>query len=125
VLVGVLLESRVFVHRLDEMPTVDLAELRMVDLGDAQCDEQFDHELVSGWGGEIGRGSEPGGELVATGIGEVEDVLRAVCVVIGVDEAVALEALQRGVDLPRVERPHLARSRFEVVGELEAVFGTL
>jgi hypothetical protein len=37
------------------------------------------------------------------------------------DESVALEALQRRVHLPDVERPHLAGARLELLLQLEAV----
>ena len=48
-----------------------------------------------------------------------------VAVVVGVDEAVALEPLQGRVDLPDVERPHLAGAVLELLAELQPVLRSL
>ena len=45
--------------------------------------------------------------------------------VVGLDEPVPLEALQRRVDLPDVERPDLARPRLELVLQPQAVLRPL
>ena len=45
--------------------------------------------------------------------------------VVGLDQPVALEALERRVHLPDVERPHLAGAGFELLAQLQAVLGAL
>ena len=45
--------------------------------------------------------------------------------VVGLDEAVPLEALQGRVHLPDVERPHLAGAGLELLPQLQPVLGTL
>ena len=57
----------------------------------------------------------------APAVGQREDALRAGAVVVGVDEAVALEPLEGRVDLPDVERPHLAGAVLELLAELQPV----
>ena len=45
--------------------------------------------------------------------------------VVGLDEPVALQALQRRVHLPHVQRPHLAGARLEFLPQLQSVLGAL
>ncbi len=56
---------------------------------------------------------------VAPGRGQREGPLWAGAVVVHVDEAVALEPLQGRIDLPDVERPHLARAVLELLAQLQ------
>ena len=55
---------------------------------------------------------------------ETEPLLRALLgIVVGFDQPVALEPLQRGVHLADVEGPDLAGPGFELLPQLETVFG--
>ena len=66
------------------------------------------------------------GELVGAAGGEPERLLRSVvAVAVGLDEPVALEALQRRVHLTDVERPHLAGALLELLAQLQPVLRTL
>ena len=59
-------------------------------------------------------------------LGDVEALLGAlVGGVVGLHQPVALEALERRVHLPDVERPHLAGAGLELLAQLQAVLGTL
>ena len=59
-------------------------------------------------------------------LGDVEALLRAVLGrVVGLDQPVALEALQRRVHLPDVERPDLTGPGLELLAQLQAVLRTL
>ena len=63
--------------------------------------------------------------LFAVG-GDPVSLLRPLALaVVGLDEPVPLEALQRCVDLPDVQRPDLARSRLELVLQPQAVLRPL
>ena len=73
-----------------------------------------------------GRGPQPLGKLPATGRGDPEALLRALALrVVGLDQPVALQALQGGVDLPHVERPDLAGPGLELLPQLQAVLRAL
>ena len=82
--------------------------------------------------------SSRGGEVMSGGVfsqpessvgprfGDVKALLRTFALgLVGLDQPVALEALQRRVDLADVERPHLAGARLELLLELEAVLRAL
>ena len=73
-----------------------------------------------------GRSPQPGVELVVAGSGDPERLLRALGRdVVGLDESVALEALQRRVHLADVQRPHLAGPLLELLAQLEPVLRPL
>src|SRR4029453_17943740 len=75
---------------------------------------------------EVRRRAKPVGELPAAGGGDPVPLLGALAfLVVGLDESVPLEALERGVDLPDVERPDLARPRLELVLQPQAVLRPL
>ena len=76
--------------------------------------------------GEIRRRPQPLGQLVGALCGDPECLLRAVIgVALGLDEPVALEALQGRVHLADVQRPHLAGPLLELLTQLEAIFRSL
>jgi hypothetical protein len=105
---------------------VDLDELVHVDPGHGQRDQHLDDQLVTGWRPGVGRGAQPLGELSAAGRGDPEALLRAVALrVVGLDQPVALQALQGGVDLPHVERPDLAGPGLELLPKLQTVLRAL
>ena len=59
------------------------------------------------------------------GGGDPVALLRSLPPIVGLDETVPLEALQRRVHLPDVERPHLARPRLELVLQPQTVLRPL
>ena len=74
----------------------------------------------------VGRCAQPRVELVDARCGDAEALLRALLGgVVGLDEAVALEPLQRRVHLAGVQRPHLAGAGLELLAELQPVLRTL
>ena len=104
---------------------MDLQEGGDVDLREVEGDEHLDDELVPRRRRHVRRCAEPGLELLGPRRGQREGALRAGAVVVGVDEAVALEPLQGRVDLPDVERPHLAGAVLELLAELQPVLRSL
>ncbi len=79
-----------------------------------------------GGDGQVGRRAQPAGQLLGAVGGDPEPLLRAgIGVVVGLDQAVALQPLQRRVHLPDVERPHLAGARLELLAQLQAVLRAL
>ena len=125
VVAGVLLEPGVLLHQLGQLPAVDLQEGGDVDLREVEGDEHLDDELVPRRRRHVRGRAEPGLELLGPRRGQREDALRAGAVVVGVDEPVALEPLQGRVDLPDVERPHLAGAVLELLAELQPVLRSL
>ena len=125
VVAGVVLEPGVLLHQLGQLPAVDLQEGGDVDLGEVEGDEHLDDELVPRRRRHVRGRAEPGLELVGPRRGQREDALRSGAVVVGVDESVALEPLEGRVDLPDVERPHLAGSVLELLAELQPVLRSL
>ena len=62
----------------------------------------------------------------APSCGDVEALLGTLLGgVVGLDQAVPLQALQRRVHLPDVERPDLAGAGLELLAQLQPVLGTL
>ena len=103
-----------------------LQDLVDVDPRDLQRHEHLDHELVARRRHELGRRAQPVGQLLGAGGGDPVSLLRALALaVVGLDEPVALEALQRRVDLADVQRPDLARPRLELVLQPQAVLRPL
>ena len=97
-----------------------------VDAREPEGDQNLDHQLVAGRRGEVGRSTQPLGQLVRAFLGDVEALLRALLVrVLGLDQAVTLEALEGRVDLPDVEWPDLAGPGLELLPQLEPVLGPL
>ena len=120
----VLLQPRPLLHELDEVAPVHLHHVLDVDARQLHGDEDLDDELVSGRGGEVGRGAQPLGQLHLALLGDVEALLGTlVDRVLGLDEPVALEALEGRVHLPDVERPYLAGPGLELLAQLKAVLG--
>ena len=122
---GLRLDPRVALHDLDRVPAVHLQDLVDVGAGDLQRDQHLDHELVARRRDEVGRRAQPAGELFGAGGGDPVALLRPLAVRVGLDEPVALEALQRRVDLPDVQRPDLARPRLELALQPQAVLRPL
>ena len=97
-----------------------------VDPGNLQGDQHLDHELVARGRHELGRRAKPVGQLAVAGGRDPVALLRPLALaVVGLDEPVPLEALQRRVDLPDVERPDLARPGLELVLQPQAVLRPL
>ena len=116
------LDPGVPLHDLDHVPAVDLQDLVDVRPGDLQRDQHLDHELVARRRHELGRGAKPVGQLaLADGRDPVPLPRSLAFAVVGLDQSVPLEALERRVDLPDVERPDLARPRLELALEPQAV----
>ena len=94
--------------------------------GDLEGDQHLDHELVARGRHEVGRGAQPVGQLAVTGGRDPVALLRSLAfAVVGLDEPVPLEALERRVHLADVERPDLARPRLELVLQPQAVLRPL
>ena len=75
---------------------------------------------------QVGRRAQPRRQLLLALGRDAKPALRAlVAVVVGLDESVALEPLQRRVHLADVQRPHLAGSVLELLPELQPVLGAL
>ncbi len=125
VVADILLEPGVLLHQLGQLPTVDLQEGGEIDLGEVQGDEHLDDQLVPRRRRHVRGRAEPGLEFLGPRRGQREHALRAGAVVVGVDEPVALEPLEGRVDLPDVERPHLAGAVLELLSELQPVLRPL
>jgi hypothetical protein len=100
----------------------------LVDVGpwDLQGDEDLDHQLVARRRYEVRRCAKPVGQLPAACGRDPVPLLGALAfLVVGLDEPVPFEALERRVDLPDVERPDLARAGLELVLESQAVLRPL
>ena len=124
----VLLEARPLLHELDQVAAVDLDHV--VDV-DTRAPRSATSTLMTS--------SSRGGEVRSGGVrshwtsssspscGDAEALLGAVLGLglVGLDEPVALEALQRRVHLAHVERPDVAGSRLELLAQLQAVLGPL
>ena len=99
-----------------------LQDLVDVAAGDLQGDEHLDHELVARGRHELRRRAQPLVQLARAGCRDAVSLLRSLGFsVVGLDEPVTFEALERRVDLPDVEWPHLARPRLELALEAQAV----
>ena len=101
-----------------------LHELADVDARHRQRDHHLDHQLVAGRGG-VGRRHQPLVQRLPAGGGDLVALLRPVLRVVGLDEAVPLEALQGRVHLADVERPHLPGAGLELLAELQPVLGAV
>ena len=79
-----------------------------------------------GGAAQVGRGVQPLIELGCTLGRDAEALLGPVLGgVVGLDEAVALESVQRGVHLAHVEGPDVAGAGLELLTELQPVLGAL
>src|SRR5262249_30870332 len=121
----VLLQVRPLLHHLDDVPPMDLDDLMHVDARDSERHQHLDDQLVAWRQVEIRWGTQPTRQLRTAVRGDAESLLRPDIVgVIGLHEPVALESLQRRVDLSDVERPHLAGPCLELLAKLQAIFRT-
>src|SRR5262245_40408793 len=101
------------------MPLQDLLD---VGSGDLQRDEHLDPELVARGRDELRWRAQPVAELTRPFASDPVALLRALAfAVVGLDESVTFEALQRRVHLADVQRPHLAGARLEFVLQPETV----
>ena len=114
-------------HRLDEVPAVHLHQLDDVDTRHPQRDQHLDDQLVARRRRRVGRGvaASRRSSLVPASVIRKPFCGAVVRGVVGLDQAVALEALQRRVHLPGVQRPHLAGPRLELLAQLQPVLRTL
>src|SRR4029079_6496967 len=85
----------------------------------------LDHEFVARRRNEIGRVAQPLGQLTLAGGRDPIPLLRSLALSGGFDEPVPLEPLERRVDLPDVQRPHIARSRLEFALQPQSVLRPL
>ncbi len=121
-----LLEPGPLLHQLDQVAPVRLDDLVHVDAGQPDRDQDLDDQLVARRRAEVGRRAQPAGQLLGAVGGDPEPLLRAgIGVVVGLDEAVALQPLQGRVHLADVERPDLAGARLELLAQLQAVLRAL
>jgi len=123
----VLLEPRPLLHQLDEVAAMDLDHVVTETPGTRRAIST----LITS--------SSRGGWVMSAGVlNHVSSSFRPASVmwntfcgpaflpaVVGLDQLVSLEALERRVDLPDVEGPQLAGALLELLAELEAVFGPL
>ena len=94
--------------------------------GDLQGNQHLDHELVARRRNEVRWGAKPVGQLVVASGRDPVPLLRSLAFpVVGLDESVPFEALEGRVDLPDVERPHLAGPRLELALQPQAVLRPL
>ena len=97
-----------------------------VDRRDLQGDEHLDHELISRRRDEVRWRAQPARQLLFAVGGDSVSLLRPLALaVVGLDEPVPLEPLQRRVDLPDVQRPDLAGPRLELVLQPQTVLRPL
>jgi len=89
---------------------VDLDHIVDRDAGDAEGGQHLVHELVTGWLGHVRWRAQPCVELLSAGLGDAEHLPGPgfLPAVVGLDQLVTLEALERRIDLPDVEGPRLA-----------------
>jgi hypothetical protein len=97
----------------------DLVDVRP---GNLQCNEQLDHEFVARRRHEVGRRAKPVGQFAsAVGSDPVSLPRALVFSVVGLDEPVPFEALERRIHLPYVQRPDLAGPSLELALQPQAV----
>jgi hypothetical protein len=90
---------------------VHLQKIGHIDAGNAHGHQDLHDQLVSRWSRHVGRGTQPRSQFICSSGGDSEPLLRAVALLaVGLDELIALQALEREVDLANVEWPHLARA---------------
>ena len=103
-----------------------LDHLVHVDAGHPPGDEDLHDQLVARRQAQVRRRAQPGGELALAIGGDPEVLLRTLLGrVVGLDEPVPLEPLQRGVHLADVERPDFAGPFLELLAKLQAVLRAL
>jgi len=127
VVVGLgLLDPGPLLHELDQIPAMDLDDLMHVGAGHPERHQHLHHQLVPRRGGQVRRGTQPRGQLGQALAGDPEGLLRAVLrLVVGLDQPVPLQPLQRRVHLADVERPDFAGARLEFLAELQPVLRPL
>ena len=92
-----------------------LDQLMHIDAWVPRLHQNLHDELIAMWRTQIRRWAQPFGELRRARCRDPEGLLRTVLSgVVGFDEPVALEALERHVHLTDVERPDLPGSGFEL-----------
>jgi len=93
-----------------------LDDLVHVDVRQTRRDEHLDHQFVPRTvPRDRAAPAKPPRELLATLFGDAVVLLALVLFdVVGLRQAVALEALQRRVDLTNVEGPHFPSARLEL-----------
>ena len=120
------LDPRPLLHQLHQVPAVHLDHVPYVGAGHPQRHQDLHHQLVARRRGHVRGRAQPPGQFFRPGRGDPEALLRAVlAVTVGLDQPVALQPLQRGVDLAHVQRPDLPGSRLELLAQLKAVLGSL
>jgi len=105
---------------------MDLDDVVDIDARKPECQQDLDYEFVARGGGEIRRSAQPLSELLLSLWSYPKALLPVVLVrVVGLHQAVSFEALERGVHLADVERPHVTRLLLELLAELKAVLRAL
>ncbi len=122
----VFLETRPLLHELHQIAAMHLNHVVDIDIGHPERHHDLDDQLVARRRGEVRWGAEPVRQLLSALGRDPEAILRAALSgFVGFDQSVALEALERRVHLPHIERPDLSGSRLELLPQLEAVFRAL
>jgi hypothetical protein len=112
----VFLDPRPLLHQLHQVPAVHLDHLSHVGPRYPQRYQDLHHQLVARRRGHVRGRAQPPGQLLRPGRGDPEALLRPVlAVALRLDQPVPLEPLQRGVDLPHVQRPDLPGPRLELL----------
>ena len=114
-------------HELHQVPAVRLDHLAHVGARHAQRQQHLDHQLVARRRRHVRRGPQPGSQFTIAFGGDLEPLLRAVplIIVVGLDQPVTLQPLQRRVHLPDVQRPDLASARLELLAQPQPVLRSL
>ena len=116
-----LLEAGEVLHGGDGRGALALDDLADVDARHGHGQRELDGQLVAGPVGADDGVGEPAVELVAAGLGDGVAHAALGVLLLRLDQSVALEAGQRRVDLPDVERPGGAGGGVELVTQLVAV----
>ncbi len=98
-------EAGVVLHRLERVAALRLDDGPDVDAGCAHGHGQLDGQLVPRGLGTVDGPGVPLAELRAAGLGDRVQLLLGVPAALGNDQPVALQAPERRVDLPDVQRP--------------------
>ena len=96
-----------------------------VDAGEGRGDGELDGELVAGAGGTLDRRGQPRRDLRRPGIRDLPIHVTLLVDLTLRDEAVALEPVERVVDLTDVERPGRAGAAVELGAQLVSVTRSL
>ena len=113
-------------HQLDHVPPVGLHDVVHIRPGHPQADQHLDDKLIARRRNVTGGSAKPACQLSAASLGDRKPLLRSRPVLaVRLDEAGALQALQGDVNLPHIQRPHLAGPLLELLLQPQAVLRPL